>query len=67
MLFGQRQQKLTLFVVDGNREECDEGDNCQQREENPDEEEELETLEPGPPVVLQIHDVSDQGPKCQHT
>lgn len=58
---------LTLLVVDGNRQEGDEGHDCQQREENPDEEEELEALQPGPPEVLQVHDVSDQGPKCQHT
>lgn len=59
--------RLTLPVSDGNRQEGDEGYNCQHREENPDEEEELEALQPGPPVVLQIHDVGDQGPKCQHT
>lgn len=59
--------QLTLLVVDGDRQESHEGDDCQQREEHPDEEEELEPLQPGPPVVLQVHDVGDQGPKGQHT
>lgn len=60
-------EQLTLLVSNGNRQEGDEGYDRQQREENPDEEEELEALQPGPPVVLQVHDVGDQGPKCQHT
>lgn len=51
--------ELTLVVADGNREEGDEGYDCQQREENPDVEEEFEALQPGPPIVLQVHDVSD--------
>lgn len=56
-----------LLVVDGNRQERDEGYDCQQREEDPDDEEELEAPQPGPPVVLQVHDVGDQGPECQYT
>lgn len=60
-------EELTLLVADGNRQESDEGHDCYQREEDPDDEEELEALKPGPPVVLQVHDVSDQGPKSQHT
>ena len=59
-------EQLTLLSVDGNGQESDEGYDCQQREENPDGEEELEALQPRPPVVLQVHDVSDQGPKSQH-
>lgn len=47
-----------LLVVDGNRQEGDESYDGEQREENPHEEEELEALQPGPPVVLQVHDVS---------
>lgn len=60
-------EELTLFVFDGNRQETDEGHDCQQREEHSDEEEELESLQPGSPEVLQVHDVSNQSPKCQHT
>lgn len=56
-----------LLVVDGNRQESDESHHSQDREESPNEEKELEAFQPGPPVVLQVHDVSDQGPKCQHT
>lgn len=67
MLDDSGHVKLTLLVVNGNREEYNEGHNCQQREEKPDEKEVLEALEPGPPVVLQVHDVSYQGPKCQNT
>lgn len=60
------EEELTLLVFDGNRQEGDEGQDCQEREENPDEEKQLEALQPGPPVVLQVHDVSDQGPERQH-
>lgn len=53
-----------LLFADGDRQESDKGHDCQQGEEKPAEEEELEAPEPRPPVVLQVHDVSDQGPKC---
>lgn len=59
-------EELTLFVADGNRQEGDESHDRQQREENADGEEELEALEPGPPEILQVHDVSDEGPERQH-
>lgn len=58
------EEQLTLLFADGDRQESDKGHNCQQEEEKPAEEEELEAPEPRPPVVLQVHDVSDQGPKC---
>lgn len=32
------EEELTLLVFDGNRQEGDEGQDCQEREENPDEE-----------------------------
>lgn len=56
-----------LLVVDGNRKKSDECHHSQDREETPNEEEKLEAFQPGPPVVLQVHDVGDQGPKCEHT
>lgn len=60
------KEELTFFVGDGNGQEGNEGHNCQQREEHADEEEELKAFQPGPPEVLQVHDVSDEGPECQH-
>lgn len=61
------EEELTLLAVDGNRQEGDEGHYCQQREESTNEDEELEALQPSSPVVLQVHDMSDEGPECQHT
>lgn len=60
------EEELTLLVVDGNRQEGDEGHNCQKWKENTNEEEEFKALQPSPPVVLQVHDVNDQGPERQH-
>lgn len=61
------REQLTVMVQDAKAQEGDEGCDCQQREDNPDEEEKPEASQPGPPVILQVHDVSDQGPECQHT
>lgn len=60
------KEELTLFVDDGNWQEGTEGHNRQQTEEHADGEEELEALQPGPPEVLQVHDVSDENPERQH-
>lgn len=60
------QTSLTLLVADGNRQEGDEGNDSQHGEENPHVEEELEALQPSPPVVLQVHDVCDQSPERQN-
>lgn len=60
------RKRLTLLSVDGSGQESNEAYDGQQREESTDEEEELEALQPGPPVVLQVHNMSDQGPKSQH-
>ena len=58
---------LTLILRDGDGEEGDEGGQRQHREEQPHEEEEPETLQPGLPVALEVHDVGDQSPEGQHT
>lgn len=60
------KEELTLFAGDGNGQEGNEGHNRQRREEDAGEEEELQAFQPGPPEVLQVHDVSDEGPECQH-
>lgn len=60
------KDELTFFAGDGNRQEGNEGHKRQWREEQADEEEELKAFQPGPPEVLQVHDVSDEGPECQH-
>lgn len=72
MQLGERSMKsdvnqLTLLVFDGDGQERDEGHDCQQREEKPRDEEDPEAFQPGPPDVLQVHDVGDQVPQGQHT
>ena len=59
--------RLTLFVCHGEAEKGDEGHNSQQGEDDSDKEKELESLQPGAPVVLQVHDVGDKSPECKYT
>ena len=60
-------KRLTLLPRDGEGEEGDEGHHSQQGEEATDKDEKLEPLQPSAPVVLQVHDVCDEGPERQHT
>lgn len=56
-----------LFGVDADGQEGDEGDDGDDGKGDSDTEEELEALQPGPPEVLQVHDVCDESPQSQHT
>ena len=56
---------ITLLLRDGDGQESDECHDGQQAEDNTDEDEELEPLEPGAPVVLEIHDVCHKRPQGQ--
>lgn len=60
------KEELTLCMDDGNWQEGTEGHKRQQREEHADTEEKPEALQPRPPEVLQVHDVSNEGPERQH-
>lgn len=56
-----------LLVCDGESQEGDEGGHSHDREEHTDSDEELEAFEPRAPEVLQVHDVSDEGPERQNS
>lgn len=57
---------LTLMPGDGQHEEGAEGSDGDSREEDTHEEEAAQPLEPGPPVILHVHNVSHEDPQCQH-
>lgn len=61
------RERITLLLCDGKSEEGDEGGDSQNWEDHGNSDEELETFEPGAPVVLYVHDVRDKGPECQNT
>lgn len=62
-----RRVSRGLLLCDGKREEGDEGGDGQNWEHHGHGHEELEAFEPGAPVVLDVHDVRDEGPESQNT
>ena len=61
------RERLTLLLCDGEGEESSEGHHSQDGEETRNKDEELESLQPCAPVVLQVHNVGDKGPERQHS
>lgn len=60
---GTEKTKITLLLRDGQSEEGNKGSHSQNWEEDTNNDEEFETLEPGSPVVLTVHDVCDESPE----
>lgn len=61
-----RCTQLTVFLFDGDGQEGDEGRDAQHGGGHSHPEEELQALQPRPPVVAQVHDVCHQSPQRQN-